>query len=286
MTGAPDTQVTADSTPLAQRPLRRANVRRSLWLTFIAGASRYSGDRVQLVSFGLFFILPPAILGSLWKAAAESSGGTLVGYSASALVWYIAASETAILVLRNRLIAEIGDDIGSGRFAVELQRPVGALPMRVANELGYIAPRFGMGLVLAVLVGLVLGGRPPSFWSLALAVPSLVLALVLNLVGQHLFASSSFWLSESKGAWFIYNKLVFVLGGMLLPLEVLPGWMETVAKLLPFMAMAYAPARLASGSFEPWLLLVQLAWLGVIAAAAQNLFSRGERRFMGAERGQ
>jgi hypothetical protein len=42
--------------------------------------------------------------------------------------------------------------------------------------------------------------------------------------------------------------------------------------------MAYVPARLASGHVEPWLLLEQLAWLAVLAAAAVAMFDAGERR--------
>jgi ABC-type uncharacterized transport system permease subunit len=65
---------------------------------------------------------------------------------------------------------------------------------------------------------------------------------------------------------------------MLLPLEVLPHGMTMVAKWLPFMAMAYAPARLASGHFEPWLLLVQLGWISALALAASAVFRAGEQR--------
>jgi hypothetical protein len=42
--------------------------------------------------------------------------------------------------------------------------------------------------------------------------------------------------------------------------------------------MAYAPARLASGHVEPWLLLVQAAWLVALLAGAGGVFWAGERR--------
>src|SRR5207245_7380168 len=64
------------------------------------------------------------------------------------------------------------------------------------------------------------------------------------------FAGASFWIRDARSTWFLYHKLVFVLGGMLLPLQVLPAWLRTIAECLPFVAMAYAPARLASGHIE------------------------------------
>jgi ABC-type uncharacterized transport system permease subunit len=54
--------------------------------------------------------------------------------------------------------------------------------------------------------------------------------------------------------------------------------MATVAKFLPFMAMAYAPARLASGHFEPWLLLAQLGWIGALVWLTSVVFRAGEAR--------
>jgi ABC-type uncharacterized transport system permease subunit len=64
---------------------------------------------------------------------------------------------------------------------------------------------------------------------------------------------------------------------MLIPLEVLPRGLEVAGRLLPMMAVAYAPARLAAGHREPGLLLIQLAWLVIGSATAAWLFARGER---------
>ena len=94
------------------------------------------------------------------------------------------------------------------------------------------------------------------------------------------FAAASFWVLDAKGAWFLYQKLVFVAGGMLLPLEILPGWLEATARVLPFSSMAYAPARLASGHVEPELLLVQVGWLIVLVVVAHRVFAAGERHLV------
>jgi ABC-2 type transport system permease protein len=113
---------------------------------------------------------------------------------------------------------------------------------------------------------------------LLLAAPSLVLAVMCNLVAQHAFAGVSFWIRDARATWFLYQKLVFIVGGMLLPLEVLPPVMTRVALFLPFMAMAYAPSRLASGHLDLWLLGAQIGWLVVLGGLAVAVFSRGERR--------
>jgi ABC-2 type transport system permease protein len=176
------------------------------------------------------------------------------------------------------MIDDIAEDIVSGAIATELLRPVSALSVRMASEVGTVLPKLAVCVVSGGLLARLAGGPPPNTAALALAVPALLMAVTIDLLGQHAFAAIAFWVRDARSAWFLYHKLVFVLGGMLLPLEILPGPLAAVAKCLPFMAMAYAPARLAAGHFEPWLLLVQLAWGIALGAAAVWLFAAGERR--------
>lgn len=230
-----------------------------------------------LVSMG-FYLAVTGVLSSVWRIAAAANGGAVVGYSAVALTWYIATSEAVTISLNTRMIEETGEAIASGAVAVELLRPVSSLVVRVAMELGASLPRLGGIIVVGAVYASLFGGAMPSVGGALLALPAMVLAITCNLVAQHAFAAASFWIRESRSAWFLYQKLVFVLGGMLMPLEVLPHGLETAARYLPFMAMAYAPARLASGHVEPTLLLVQLAWLAVISTATVVVFTRGEER--------
>jgi ABC-2 type transport system permease protein len=195
-------------------------------------------------------------------------------------VWYVAATESGTISVPMRLIEDIGIDIASGQIAAEMQRPVSVLWLRILTEVGTCLPRLLLCVTVGSLFAAVLVGAPPDPSTLPLAAVSVVLAVTLNLIAQHLFAGAAFWLSDAKSTWFLYQKLVFILGGMLLPIEVLPDGLETVARFLPFVAMAYAPARLASGHFEPWLIVTQLGWIIVIGAGAAVLFRRGEQRIV------
>jgi ABC-2 type transport system permease protein len=237
-------------------------------------------DRSGLMITGAFYLMVTSVLGGLWMVAADANQGSIVGYTATALVWYIATSETSTTSLPLRLIEGFGNDLQTGRLETELLRPTSVLSVRMANEIGAMVPRLvlccGLGIGFASLVG----GRPPDAGALALAGPALVLAVTINLVSQHVFAAAAFWLREAKSAWFLYQKLVFMLGGMLLPLEVLPLWLERAAKWSPFAAMSYVPARLASGHFEPGWIAVQFLWLGVVSLGARWVFAVGERRLV------
>ena len=150
--------------------------------------------------------------------------------------------------------------------------------VRAAAAIGRALPRLALCMATAAVLVTATAGGPPRLSAMGLAVPSCALAVAANVVAQHAFAAAAFWLRDAGAAWFLYQKLVFILGGMLIPLEALPGWLESVAAVLPFRAMSYIPARLASGHFEPMLLLEQVGWLVVLATLAAAAFHRGERR--------
>jgi ABC-2 type transport system permease protein len=226
----------------------------------------------------VFYAVVVFAIAGVWRSAAIANGNDIAGYSAVAIVWYLAISEAVTISMNNRLIADIGGDVVSGAIAVELLRPVSVVWHRVTVEVGRSMPRLMLCALIGVPVAAGLGGAPPDPAALALAVPGAALAVVSNIVGQHAFASAAFWLRETGATWFLYQKLVFVLGGMLIPLQVLPGWLRTIAWATPFPAMAYAPARLAAGHVEPELLALQAGWIAVLAAVCAAVFGAGERR--------
>ena len=232
-----------------------------------------------LVQVGGHYLVVSLVLSTLWLRAGERTGGTVAGYSGRALVWYIAATEITAFAVTLRLVETVGDDLRSGRFELDLLRPRSALWTRVAAELGGAGPRLallaGLGLGFAALRG---GPPPGSPAGLALAAPSLVVAIATAVVAQHLLAGAVFWLGDVRGSWFLYQKLQFTLGGLVLPLELLPGRLATVARFSPFAALSYVPGRLASGHAEPHLIGLQLVWLAALSAAATRLYAAGERR--------
>jgi ABC-2 type transport system permease protein len=229
---------------------------------------------VRVAFYGLILV----IFSALWSAAAKANGGSISGYTAHSLLWYVAAAEGSVIATKPRMIESIGWDISSGAIVTEMLRPASVVGLRLAAELGEALVRLVCSLAVGVVIVWLYVGPPPSAVGIALFMPASVLAVGCNLAAQHAFAGAAFWLRDARSTWFLYQKLVFLLGGMLLPLEFLPTALADVAKALPFASMAYVPARLASGHVEPWLLLVQVFWLVALLACAGGVFRAGERR--------
>jgi viologen exporter family transport system permease protein len=247
-------------------------------VAFRSSARRTLQAPGQLVVRVLFYGVILGVLSALWKVACAVNGGSIAGYSFRAMLWYLVASEAAVIAINPRLIEYIGVDIGSGGIAVEMLRPISVVGLRIATAFGEAVVRFGFALSLGVMFALFTVGPPPNAAAASVALPAAVLAVAANLAGQHSFAAIAFWANDSKAAWFLYQKLVFLVGGMLLPLELFPPVLAHVSYFLPFWTMSYVPARLLSGHLEPWLLLLQGAWLVVLMAGAAAVFGMGQRR--------
>lgn len=247
---------------------------------FTAQIRIYRRSPAALVVHGVFYLMVASVLSGLWRVAVTATGGTMVGYDPTAVVWYIATTEAAILGVRARLIEDEGDEIVTGRIELDLLRPASVFPLKFAAQLGETAPKLVCNVAFGVIWAWFFGGAAPNGPRLALAGLALVLAVMVNIAAQLATVTLSFWLRDVRSTWFLYQKLVFVLGGMLLPLEVLPSAVESVAKALPFMAMAYVPGRLAAGYGDWSLLGLQVLWLAVMVATGTIGYRAGAARMV------
>ena len=244
-----------------------------------AGARRAWGSPGELAVRLGFFVVILLVFSSLWQAAMHAAGGSLDGYDLNAIMWYVVAAEGAVIATKPRLIEDIGNDISTGAVAVEMLRPVVVAGLRMATELGEALVRLGFAIAIGAAFMWPTVGPPPSIsTALVLFVPAAVLAVACNLALQHAFAAAAFWIEDAKASWFLYQKLVFLLGGMLLPLELLPPWLAGAARRLPFWTTAYGPARILSGHLEWGLVGLQVAWLAGLVTVAFTAFAFGERR--------
>lgn len=245
---------------------------------FATGARGAVAEPVEFFIRPLFLVVILMVYESLWGAVVEETGGRVASYDYRALIWYVVAAQSAVIGIMPRQIEEIGDDIGGGTIAVEMLRPVSVVLFRIATGLGDALVRSGVAFMIGAAFVAVTVGLPPNGAAALLTLPAIALAVIANMASQYAFGGAAFWVEDAKGAWFLYQKLIFIVGGMLIPLEFFPGAFETVARLLPFIAMAYVPGRLMAGHIEPWLLVVQLGWIAVLYPAAMLIFRRGERR--------
>lgn len=247
------------------------------WVAFAAAARRTGRDHSSFAIRGGFFLALVLVFAAIWGVATKDGALSFHGYHLQALVWYMMASEAVVVAVPSARIEQIGDEIAAGVIEDEMLRPASVAGIRLASDFGAAIARL-IGLwALGCPSVLLIAGPPPEWSMLPLTLGLSVLAVACNVVGVYVFAACSFWAHDVNATWFLYQKLLFLLGGMLLPLAFLPDALETAAWVLPFWTMAYAPAETMSGHFIWWLPLGQLAWGAALTSLAIRLFVAGER---------
>jgi ABC-2 type transport system permease protein len=93
----------------------------------------------------------------------------------------------------------------------------------------------------------------------------------------------AFWLEEVTPVFWIYQKLLFTVGGLFLPLEMFPEQLQQVARWLPFQFITYAPAR-AFVAFEPDFVLPavtgQVVYIAGLSALVALVWRRAQQRLV------
>lgn len=224
--------------------------------------------RIIFLSFILYIFL------QLWHATYAAEGSeTIAGFGVEQMIWYLALTESIVLS-RPALNTTIDAEIRSGDIAYTLVRPYGYAGYHLASYLAERCLRFVITLAAACAVALLyVGPVAISPVDVALALVATGLAMAIDFLASFGIALLAFWIENTSSLELIYSRLAMLLGGMLLPLELFPEPLATIAAVLPFSAIVHGPARLAlgaaSGDFWP-LLAKQLLFLlagGLVAGA-------------------
>lgn len=198
----------------------------------------------EVVFRSLFLIVLIFVFGQLWKTTYAARGVSLLGgFSMNAMIWYLAAAET-IATSIPPLTRRIDEDVRTGRLAYLLGRPNSYVLYNFAQYLGERMVRFCINGVIAAVMALLLVGPPQFTWMGTLAWPLVTfLALCIDFVAYFGIGLLAFWTEDTNSFTIIYSRLTLVLGGVLVPLEVFPQPLRSIAQALPFSAILYGPAR-------------------------------------------
>jgi ABC-2 type transport system permease protein len=230
--------------------------------------------RAELYGRIAFFAVILGVFSSLWRAIADA--GMPLAADPRTLVWYVAATEW-ILLSAPPLHLDVQDAVRRGDVAYQLARPVSYTGAVFAEGLGLLAARAALLGVTAMICAFAFTGMVPPIGTIVWLVP-------LGMAGAALITAMSlavgllaFWLEDITPLYWVWQKLLFIFGGLMLPLELYPSVIRRIAAFTPFPAVLGGPASLllAQGHVAVAALVWQLAmWSAVIAGATWLLFRR------------
>ncbi|MDQ6660941.1 MAG: ABC-2 family transporter protein [Chloroflexota bacterium] len=193
---------------------------------------------------GLFLIVLMFVFVQLWTVTyASRHVNVFNGFHMNDMIWYLAATETIALSLPP-LTRQIDQEVRTGQIAYLLGRPANYVLYHFAQYLGERLVRLLINAVIAGMLALIFVGPPPFTWMGVIAYPLvLFLAVCIEFVLYFSVGLLAFWTEETTPFTLILSRLVLVLGGVLVPLEILPQPLRSIAQVLPFSTILYGPAR-------------------------------------------
>lgn len=228
----------------------------------------------------LFFVIILFIFSSLWKVV--YAGRPLVaGLSVVQALWYLTFTETVELS-KSRLLTRIQEEVKDGSLAVSLARPYSYPVSHFFHAMGESAvrmvPILAVGFVFATLF---VGPLPGYLRALPFGLVLLLCGCALNTLWLLCIGLLAFWSEEVSPYYWVVQKLIFILGGLFLPIDMFPDWLAGIARALPFAFNAYWPAyTMVSFSWPAFLtgLAGAACYIGALSALAALLFGLGKRR--------
>lgn len=232
----------------------------------------------NFLSKNIFFIFIMFIYLMLWKNI-YGQKGTLGGLSLNAIIWYLVVTEL-ITLSRTELHFQINEDVKSGNIAYLLNKPYNYVIYCFSYFIGELGIKLFTNGIIGIVIGLIYVGPLENFNFIYLPfiLVSLLLGCFINFFIYVVLAITAFWFEDNNAFFWIYSKLIFTLGGMLMPIDLFPNWLKGLSQYLPFAYVTYVPGRLAVDfSFFNFYkqASIQVLYLGVFFILAMGLYRKG-----------
>jgi ABC-2 type transport system permease protein len=213
----------------------------AIFQTTLVNSLAYPGE---LVGRSLMILPFMWIFYQLWNVTFAASGSdTINGLTLHDTMWYLMMAET-IELGRPRVARTIAENVKDGSVAYLLNKPYDFLLYQFSFSMGETVFRSLMTAFFGGAMVWWLAGPPPKLLNWPLALIALFGAWVLNFLVNGMIGLAAFVSEEVAPYEWIYQKFAFIFGGLLIPLDFYPKWLQNIAFTLPFPAMLYGPARL------------------------------------------
>ncbi len=234
----------------------------------------------------IFNFLGTAALIGFWTAYYNSGGG-VAGYSLDEMIIYYTSATIIGTTFTSGFVFDLSRFIHNGELSMYLIKPVSFFRFNFCTNIGdrlailllYAFPICIIGYVLRAIL-------PQSTTQWLLIISVLCGGFILQYLSGLVFGLLSVWFKSHYQAPMIYASLTIILGGRLIPLDLLPQWLETLARNSPFPYLFSIPIDLLMqkrfaltihelGIFTVWLITLLIIGSVLWKYAAQKYEASG-----------
>lgn len=254
---------------------------RALLVARLQSASQY---RVQSVLWMLLEVVRPVIFLAAWVAVANAQGGRVGAYDVRDFAAYYISLTFVLQIVSSWNAYEFEFEVRQGRLSPKLLRPLHPIHYAIVENVVWKLTTFIPLVICLVIVALTFDVRSRTTPAhVLLFVPSVLLGAALSFLSGWVVATTAFWTTRVHAVSTLWDRGVFIFAGMIAPLALLPGALQTLSLVLPFGYMLGVPAEILRGGVDVRTALVlmggQAIWVVVFFVAYQRVWRAGVRQY-------
>lgn len=217
-----------------------------------------------------------------WRAVYAGTA-TLGGLDQSQAITYILLARLLSVLVEPRTIFLVDPLIRQGQIAVQLTRPLD-MQLHIMIE-GFaelfvlLVQRLPLFLIAWLFFGMHLPANPPAWLAFFI---SLLLGQIVLFLFDWMFACLAFYVTETWGLAVVRLAVGLFFSGAIVPLTMMPSWLQKLAASMPFAQAMATPISFLSGSSTfsdaPSTWLIQTIWLLALLVLSKLVFAIAVRK--------
>jgi len=240
--------------------------------------------RVANYFYMIGMITEPVIYLVVWSTIAKQLGGTVGGYTAGAFAAYYIV--WTLVRNMNIVFTPFGweNRIREGTLAMDLMRPIHPIFGDIAYFSGWKVVVIILWLPLAILLAWIF--KPTIEFTAMKAIVFFIAiwgAFLIRTMVVSLLGMITFWTTRVSAIFDLYFGLELILSGRLVPLTLMPQWVQTLSIYLPFKYTFFFPIDALVGNMstrELWMGIgMQIFWITLGASFLSVVWRAAIKQF-------
>jgi ABC-2 type transport system permease protein len=258
---------------------------RKYWLYFAGAFQIAFSYRASLVIRMIRDFLMVLFFITLWRALFAGKE-TIAGFTFSGMVSYYILAKAVDQLYTFDPGNVIERHVRSGDLSNFLAKPINYMIYLASHIFGRRLARTILTIIASIVIIIVFPsfvGYPAGIFETTAFFILIALAWLLVFAFSYLIGMISFWTTEISNIRQGFELLILILGGLWVPLNVLPDQISQILNYLPFKYLYYFPIQVYLGKVpvdKVFLgLITELCWILGLLFIAKYLWQRGLKRF-------
>ena len=204
----------------------------------------------------------------------------------SVMNYYFLLIIAAAVLMSHPEVPVVRDDIEKGELAGRLLKPFSYYWQRFHAEIPVRIFQGIMGGIIFFLLIYFFHANVHFSLSLGtafLAAVIIILAFFLCFTFKMILSITALWTTDIRGAQELTDILITIFAGYIVPINLLPGLLATIAYVLPFAYIIYYPIVAIQGQLGisglVSVIAIQILWLFVLGILFRYLWKKGLRQY-------